>query len=450
MFRRSNRYRWRLICLVALSATTPLTVRAQAPGPAPIVAGVVQQHSYGDSRTFIGTVQPVKRAVVGSAVDGRVVECPIEEGDRVEEGQMLGQLLTETISLEVATADSELAYKMAQLEELKNGSRPEVIEQARARMAAASAHRDYLRARQNRLRELARGGGAVTQDEYEEAVAAALEAEELYLEAKSAHEEAVAGPRKELIAQAEAQVKMQQAVVARLRDQLQKHTIISRFPGYVVTKNSEVGQWVNRGDPIAEVVAIDVVEVVAQVTEQAVARLRPGAIVRAEFPALGNRVFKGEVVAAVPQGDLRARTFPVKIRIPNEITANVPLLMPGMYARVQIPLGQEQAVTFVPKDAVLIEGETKVVHVIEGAKGVGDTGRVTPQPVELGVSSGSLIEVMGELQAGQLVVTQGNELLRPGQEVQVTRLEQPQSASISAPSPSSPTESVGQRPNNPS
>lgn len=433
------------LVVVGLSLATG-TAHAQRPGPAPVVVGAVQQEAHGDARSFVGSVQPVKRATIGSAVDGRVVECPIEEGDRVEAGQVLGQLLTETISLEVASAESELAYKIAQLEELKNGTRPEVIEQARARMAAALAHRDYLRARQNRLNELARGGGAVTQDEYEEAVAATLEAEEQYLEAKAAHEEAVNGPRKETIAQAEAQVNMQQAVVGRLRDQLQKHTIISRFPGYVVTKHSEIGDWVNRGDPIAEVVGVDQVEVVAQVTEQAVARLQAGAQVRAEIPALGNRVFEGEVFASVPQGDLRSRTFPVKIRFDNEITRNGPLLKPGMYARVVIPLGSEQHVTLVPKDAVVHEGANKTIFLVQGATARGQSGTAVPLKVELGVSSGPMVQVLADLPPGQLVVVEGNESLTPGQQITIARVAEygkpsaaPAENSLPAEAPAPPT-----------
>lgn len=437
MFLYSNRFKSTSLLLVFASfAIWAPTGGAQERPPARIVAAPVLEQPVGESRMFIGSVQPVKRATVGSAVDGRVVECPIEEGDRVEAGQALGQLLTETISLELATAEAELAYKQAQLDELKNGSRPETIEQTRARMAAALAHRDYLAAKQKRLREIAAGSGAVTQDEYEEAVAAASEAHELYLEAKSAHDEAVAGPRKEVIAQAEAQVQMQQAVVGRLRDQLQKHTVISRFPGYVVAKHAEVGDWVNRGDPVAEVVAIDTVEVVAQVTEQGVARLQPGAVVRVEVPALGERVFEGSVFATVPQGDLRSRTFPVKVRIKNEFSSAGPLLMPGMYARVMMPLGVQQVVMLVPKDAIVFEGNSRVVWVIEGANSEGGNGVATPRPVELGVATGSLIEVKGELSPGQLVVVEGNENLAPGQKIVITRIHQAETTATTSLPPS--------------
>ena len=412
----------RLLVAIALLLPFMSASQGQERPPARVIASPVEQQAYGESRMFIGSVQPLKRAIVGSAVDGRVVECPINEGDRVEAGQTLGQLLTETISLELATAEAELAFKLAELEELKNGTRPEVIEQTRARMAASLAHRDYLAAKRNRLREISTTSGAITKDEFEEAFAAALEAHELYLEAKASFDEAVAGPRKETILQAEAQVKMQEGVVARLRDQLQKHTIISRFSGYVVTKHSEVGYWVNRGDPIAEVVAIDTVEVVAQVPEHSVARLEPGAAVRVEIPSLDNRVFEGALFASVPQGDLRSRTFPVKIRIKNEITAAGPLLKPGMYARVVMPLGAQQQLIMVPKDALVIEGREQVVWVIHGATTEGETGVAMPCPVQLGVASGSLIEVKGDVQPGQMVVVEGNENLNPGQNVVIVRV----------------------------
>jgi len=396
-------------------------------GPTPVVVAEVIERAVTSTQTFMGTVVPSKRATIGSAVDGRVVECPIEEGNRVEAGQMLAQLLTETIKLELATAKSELDYKRAQLDELQNGTRPERVAQARAKMASAAARRDYTIGRRDRLREIVDTSGAVTEDEWLEAVAAALEAGELYTENKAAYDEAVAGPRSELIAQAQAQVDMQQAVVQKLGDQIAKHTIRSRFAGYVVQKQSEIGDWVNRGDAVAEVVAIDQVDVVAQVVEQSIPFVMLGAKVEVEIPALaqtrggGQSPFEGIVLAAVPQGDLKARTFPVKIRVANQSTAAGPLIKPGMYARVNLPVGTERQSMLVPKDAVVLGQQTRIVYSVAGATEPGSSGKAVPVPVTLGRAHGELIEVTGELQPGQLVVTEGNERLRPGQELVILR-----------------------------
>lgn len=396
-------------------------------GPTPVVVAEVVEQSVKSTQTFMGTVLPSKRATIGSAVDGRVVECPIEEGDRVEAGQMLAQLLTETINLELATAKSELAYKQAQLDELKNGTRPEQIAQARAKMASAAARREYTIGRRDRLQEIVGTSGAVTEDEWLEAVASALEAGELYAQNKAAYDEAVAGPRAELIAQAQAQVDMQEAVVQKLADQIAKHTIRSRFAGYVVQKQSEIGDWVNRGDAVAEVVAIDQVDVVAQVVEQSIPFVSPGAEVEVEIPALAQTrggspsPFKGVVLAAVPQGDLKARTFPVKIRVANQSSPAGPLIKPGMYARVNLPVGEERQSMLVPKDAVVLGQQTRMVYTVAGASEPGAAGKAVPVPVTLGRAQGELIEVTGDLQPGQLVVTEGNERLRPGQDLVILR-----------------------------
>lgn len=391
-------------------------------GPAPVVVAPVTLETVTSTQTFVGTIQPSQRAIVGSAVDGRVVECDIEEGDRIEEGHALAQLLTATITLELETAKSELAFKQAQLDELENGTRPEQIEQARARMAGANARREYLVDRRERLRDLANNTNAVTEDEWREAVASAIQAEQASAEAKAAYDEAKAGPRKEVIAQAKAQVDMQRAVVKKLADQLGKHTIRSRFSGYVVRKHSEIGQWVNRGDPVAEVVGVDVVEVVIQVLEQSVPYVVPGAEVAVEIPALPQSPFAGKVLAAVPQGDVRARTFPVKVAIENQTTESGPLIKPGMYARVELPVGATKEALLVPKDAVVLDKRSPMVYVVEGADAAGQKGVVSPVPIELGAAHGVKIEVNGDLKPHQLVVVEGNERLRPGAEVAIDRL----------------------------
>ncbi|TWT66831.1 Multidrug resistance protein MdtA precursor [Posidoniimonas polymericola] len=401
---------------------TPATAQPGG-GASPAVAARAVLREVTDSQSFVGTVTPVKRAVVGSAVAGRVIECPFEEGDRVEAFQKLAQLLTETISLEIAAAEGEFELRTQQLAELENGSRPEEIQQAQARMQAAEARRDFLAARRDRLQAIyERRGAAISEDELQEARANAAEAEQIYLEASAAHDLAVAGPRQEVISQARAQVQIQQAVVEKLKDQRKKYTVSSKFDGYVVSKQTEVGAWLNQGDPVAEVVSVDSVDVDVQVGEQSLPFISPGKQVQAVFPALPKRVFEGTVLAAVPQGNLRTRTFPVKVRIKNEITDAGPVLKPGMYARVTLPTGGAVQAVMAPKDGVIHGGVTPMLYAIDGATPVGQAAAVRPVPVELGVAEGGLIQVTGQLKQGDLVIVQGNERLRPGQEVTITKI----------------------------
>ena len=416
-------------CMALMSvAMLAHTSTAQPPNgrpPANVVVAPVVQQEVATGQTFVGTVMPSKKATIGSAVDGRVIAFPFNEGDRVAEGQPLAQLLTDTITLEIVSAEAELELRRQALAELENGTRPEEIEQARARMDSAEARMKYLNSRRVRWERLYETNRAVSEEEREEAVASAIEAEQAYREAKAAYQLAVAGPRVEQIAQARAQVAMQQATVDRLKDQLTKHTIISRFDGYVTAEHTEVGQWVKQGDPVVDVAALDEVEVLANVVEQHVPHVRVGGQVVVEVPALPGQNFAGVVTEVVPQADVQARTFPVKVRVANTVTDDVPLLKSGMYARVMLPTGARRMATLVPKDALVLGGQQTIVFVVETADG--KQGTASPVAVQIGVAEGNLIQVTGQIAAGQLVVIHGNERLlpMPGQPVAIQRTVDP-------------------------
>lgn len=416
------------IILVIVVPLIPLlglatNVRSQGPPPTPVKASPVVEHEVAAVQTFVGTVMPLRKAVVGSAVDGRVIEFPLNEGDRVASGQMLAQLLTDTIQLEVTAAEADLELRRQQLAELENGSRPEEIAQAKARMAAAEARARFADARRIRADNLFRQGQAMSEEQRDEMVSLAVEAEQAYIEATAAYQLIVEGPRKEQIAQARAMVAMQEATVNRLRDQLQKHTIVSRFDGYVTAELTEVGQWLKQGDPVAEVAALDEVEVTAQVVEQFVPHLRVGANVSVQIPALPGSPLEGQVSAIVPQADVQARTFPVKVRVKNQLADDGPLVKSGMYARVTLPTGERQMAKLVSKDALVLGGQQPLIYVVDVVAANAKQGKVRPVPVQLGEADGSMIQIRGDrLQSGQLVVVQGNERLRPGQDVLVERV----------------------------
>ncbi|HEX6986256.1 MAG TPA: efflux RND transporter periplasmic adaptor subunit [Planctomycetaceae bacterium] len=406
----------------ALLALAPGVVAAQPPAqpPKPVVGAAVVEKEITTGQTFVGTVLPTRRATVGSAVSGRVVEFPIEVGQRVEEKQTLAQILTETISLELAAAEAELTLRREALRELENGSRPEEIEQAKAQLLSAQATNDYSQARLKRTEALYQRGG-VTEETLDEVRSLAAASSQALKEAEATYRLVQAGPRKEKIAQAAAQVAMQEAVVERLKDQIRKHTVITRFPGYVVAEHTEAGAWVNQGDPVAEVVALDEVDVEAYVPENAIPYVRVGEEVRVEIPALPDRLVTGAVVSVNPQADVRARTFPVRVRVRNELVEDGPVIKAGMIARAVLPTGPVKRALLVPKDSLVLGGPRPMVYVAETDPKQPDKAVVRPVTVVPGVASGSLIEVEGDLRPGQTVVTLGNERLRPGDAVQVTR-----------------------------
>jgi len=114
-----------------------------------------------------------------------------------------------------------------------------------------------------------------------------------------------------------------------------------------------------------------------------------------------------------PLADARARTFSVKVRLDNELSSGQPLLKAGMLARVTLPVGKPQPHVLVPKDAVVL-GQSPTVFVAQesGGKSV-----VRPVPVKMESAHGLWFAIEGELKAGDLVIVEGNERVRPGQEV---------------------------------
>lgn len=381
---------------------------AQERPPAPVVVAEVVEREVTARRPFVASVEPVRRAVVESEVEGLVTEYLAEEGMRVEAGAPLAKLRTRLAEIALDAARAELNLRQEELREQKNGSRKEELAQARAKVASAQAANDMRQWRLDRAQQLF-STSVISEDELKEARMTAQLAEQLLAEVQEAARLVEAGPREERIAQAEARVAMQQAVVARLEDELDRHTIRAPFSGYVVAEHTEVGEWLGKGAAVAELVALDEVDVVAQVVEDYVSGVTVGTPASVTVGAVPGRDFEGKVVAVVPDADMRARTFPVKVRVAN---AEGPLLKAGMFATVHLPVGGTEKALLVPKDALVLGGPSPMIYLVVDGKAV-------PVPVEIGISVDSLIQVKGGVAGGQKVVVRGNERLMPGQAVKV-------------------------------
>jgi multidrug efflux pump subunit AcrA (membrane-fusion protein) len=403
------------ICILQF-AILPAAVRAQTAPPAPVKVAEVVRRDVQSEKTFSGTVMPARRSTVGTAVDGRVEEFLVNEGDAVKKGQPLVRLETTTVDLEVAVAGATLQLRQHELTEMKNGTRPEEKAQAKARAAAAEAIAQYARRRMLRLEDLARKG-STTADEYEQATSTALEAEKLFDAAKRAWELADAGPRPEQIAQAAARLEMARHDLARLKDIRSKYTIVAPFDGYISAENTEVGAWINKGGPVVEVVELAEVEVAIMVLEDHVVHLREGMAAKVMIGALTGQNFTGPIAHIVPLADTRSRSFPVKVRLKNTETNGNPTLKAGMFAQVVLPAGQTKDALVVPRDAIVLGQAKPLVYVVDRDGPSASTGKVRPVTVTTGLDTQGFVEVRGELKAGDLVVVEGNERRRPQEEV---------------------------------
>jgi len=363
-----------------------------------------------DQRSFVGTVKPIRRSLVGSAAAGRVEEYLINEGEPVTAGQPIAILRRGIIQAELDAAKGSLAMRQAELTELEKSLKDE-IEQATAKRDNAEAQFTFRQGKVGRSRAL---GTSIAPEILEEDTSLAIQAAATLREARAALRMLTEGPREQKTLQAKARMDAQAAEVQRLTEQFERHTMFAPFDGFVSAEHTEIGQWVMQGDPVAEIVELKEVDVEIAVLEDYVAGLDTTVIGEVEIAALDGKTFPGRVAIVNAQADARARTFPVKVRVKNEFTNNQPLIKAGMFARVNLPVGKPVKRTLVPKDAVVLGGQSPMLYI---AVGPPDKAAVKPVPVKLGAATGAWIAVTGEVQPGDAIIVEGNERVRPGMEV---------------------------------
>jgi HlyD family secretion protein len=191
--------------------------------------------------------------------------------------------------------------------------------------------------------------------------------------------------------------------VQRLREDVQKTIIRAPVSGFITNRYTEVGQWLERGGKLADIIDLATILVRIPVHERDIRLVQLGDDAIVTLDGLPNRAFSGRVKHMTPQADLASRTFPIKIEVPNTPDYAIKA---GMFARVTLRTGSVQPSVFVPKDAMVRRANGQVVFVVEDAK-----ARMVP--IKTGRTHESLIEVIeGQLKLGEAVVVTGNEALQ--------------------------------------
>ena len=335
--------------------------KQDGPPPALVEVAPVIEKEVMSRITLLGTGEPWLETVVASEEAGVVSKMYVEEGDRVKKGQVLCEQDTTQLKLELEQSQ----YAISEAKILRN-----------------KAKREFER--QQRLYKI----DSVSEKAYEDA--------KFNYDASRKKVNQLRADRK------------------NLEDQLRKKQVKAPVSGYVVNRQCQIGQWLGEGDPVVTLVVPDPILFMVQVPERYVPSIKAGNTVEVTFDALQGKEFQGEIDAVVPKADTAARTFPVRIKIPNPESE----IKSGMLGRSTLPVGDRRRALLVPKDALVLNGNRKVVFVV-----IDQTARLIP--VEIGEAHGPLIEVKGNLKPDLKVVIRGNERLRPGQPVKIIQ-ESPQ------------------------
>jgi HlyD family secretion protein len=239
----------------------------------------------------------------------RVSEVLVQEGDHVKRGQLLARLDPTRIQPQVAKAEADVAAQQQVVNRLHAGSRPEEIAQGRANVSSAQADSANARRQYDRLVELSHdsAGRAVSQQDLDSARAALDVAAARLAVNRKALDLQLAGPRKEDIAQAEAQLKADEAQLALLRRQLADMQLYAAQDGVVRSRLIEPGEMASPQKAALTLAIIDPKWVRAYIAEKDFRSVREG--IRASITTDGfPQPFEGWVGFISPTAEFTPKT----------------------------------------------------------------------------------------------------------------------------------------------
>lgn len=294
--------------------------------------------------------------VIAAEVDGRITGLTVDEGGSAEEG---------TIVIEIDPARRKLD-----------------LSAARAQLAQAQANARNETSQAKRIRKL-RSENVASIQQLEEA--------------------------ETMLLLAESSVRKQEAEVGVARRAVSDANVSAPFAGVVARRHVELGEFVQVGTPLFELVSLNQMEAEFSLTELDTERVRVGQTVTISVGAFRDRTFEGKVNFVAPTVDPGTRTLRIKAEVDNKEG----LLRPGLFARVSLGVDRRENILMVPEEAILQRaGGASVYRILDGDK-------VERVQVVTGIQSGDQVEVRGAIKAGDRVVRRGHGGLADGMIVAV-------------------------------
>ena len=350
-----------MACAVSLSGCGEEEVAVEELLPAVSVYRVEARDLNEEIRAS-GELRARSHTMIAAEVSGRVTELAVDEGGHVEAGAIVLEIDPERRKLDLAAAQ--------------------------ARLSQARANFRKERSQTKRIREL-RSQNVSSIQQLEEAETA--------------------------LALAESAVRAEDAAVGVATRAVNDSSVSAPFAGVVARRSVEVGEFVQPGTELFELVSLDPLEAIFSLTELDTERVREGQRVKISVGAFSNRTFQGVVTFVAPTVEPTTRTLRIKAEVDNADAA----LRPGLFARVSLGVARRENVLMVPAEALIQRaGGASVYRVIDG-------DRVERIRVETGATSQDLVEIRGEIREGDQIVRRGHGGLADGMVVVVKQAAPP-------------------------
>ena len=336
-------------------------------GPMTVELAKVSRTSLADEITVVGNLIGDATVSVVPRAAGRLQDLSVRLGDRVSRGMRIAKIEDFEIVEQVKQAEAAQEVSLATIRQ----------READLQLAETSAERSRSLFERQLLPKQ-------TLDDNEARYQASLAQLDL----------------------ARAQNMQSKARLDELRINLANTVITSPVNGFVSKRAVDPGAYVSQQTPVADVVDITRVRLVANVVEKDLKELETGNETRVQVDAFPGETFKGRIARVSPVLDPATRTAPIEIEIANPTYR----LKPGMYARVGITTQTKKQALVLPSSAVVDLGGRRGVFQLQNETAVFKT-------VTVGSEQGLVVEILAGLAEGDEVISTGAGALRDGDRV---------------------------------
>jgi RND family efflux transporter MFP subunit len=336
--------------------------------------------------------KPFQEIDVMAKVAGYIKQINVDVGDQVNQGQLLAILEIPEMADDLRRAGATLDRSQAEVARAKD-------ELQRAESAHEIAHISF-----QRLSAVAeKKQGLVAQQEIDDA------------RSKDRISEAQVSAAKSALAAANEQVAVSKAEMQKVQTLIEYTRVTAPFAGVITKRYADTGSMIQAGTasqtqtmPVVRLSENSLLRLILPVPESSVPTVHIGQQVDVEVPSL-HRSFPGKVARFAGKLSLTTRTMDTEVDVPNP---NL-VLIPGMYAEVNLMLDRRNNVIALPVLAVDMEQDSSQTRVMV----VTPNNRVEVRKVRLGLETADRVEVRSGLNEGDMVVLSGRARLQAGQEV---------------------------------
>ncbi|MEX3931317.1 efflux RND transporter periplasmic adaptor subunit [Paraburkholderia phymatum] len=211
-----------------------------------------------------------------------------------------------------------------------------------------------------------------------------------------------------------ADLKSKKAQVDQQAALVEKKTIRAPFAGRVGITTVNPGQYINPGDAIVTLQAIDPIYADFYLPQQQLGQLQVGQAIVVDTNAFSNRTFDGKIRSINPRVDNTTRNVQIEATVDNRERK----LLPGMYANVKIDAGTVQRYLTLPQTAITYNPYGATVFVVKPGAQKNAQGKVMPVAQQVfvtpGPTRGDQVAILKGISEGMQVVTSGQLKLKNG------------------------------------